>query len=75
MEGFNMKAGTYPEGIRCRHKAKPAEPFAKPREYGYILRVTPSSGVSPAQGFVDWDGYTTWERLDSLEILDDGSQE
>ena len=65
---MSMNAGTYPEGIKCRHKSKPAEPFAKEREFGYILRITPSSRGNPAQGFVDWDGYTTWERLEDLEI-------
>ena len=64
-----MKAGTCPEGIRCRHKSKPAEPFAKEREHGSIWRVTPSSGINPAQAFVQWDGYTTWEKLDNLEIF------
>lgn len=63
-----MKAGTYPSGISCRHKGKPAEPFAKEREFGHILRVTPGSGINPAQAFVEWDGYTTWERLHDLEF-------
>ena len=73
---MKMEAGTYPEGIRCRHKSKPAEPFAKDREHGYVHRITPSSGINPAQAFVEWDGvgvsasgYTTWEKLDSLEIF------
>ena len=72
METLNMygtlKAGTFPDGIACRHKSKPAEPFAREHEHGLILRITPSSGINPAQGFVDWGGYTTWEKLDSLEI-------
>lgn len=62
-----MKAGTYPEGIKCRHKGKPAEPFAKYQAYGHILRITPGSGGIPAQAFVQWeDEFTTWEKLDSL---------
>lgn len=63
-----MKAGTFPEGIRCKHKSKPAEPFAKERELGHILRITPGSGINPAQAFVDWGEYTTWERLHDLEV-------
>jgi hypothetical protein len=66
MEGFNMKAGSYPEGIRCRHKATPSEPFAKEREFGYIIRITPASRGIPAQAFVQWDEYTTWEKLQDL---------
>ncbi len=61
-----MKAGSYPEGIKCRHKSKPAEPFAKEREFGFIQRITPASRGIPAQAFVEWDGYTTWERLTDL---------
>lgn len=61
-----MRAGTYPEGIKCRHKSKPAEPFAKDREYGYIFRITPRQGGIPAQAFVEWDGYSTWEKLEDL---------
>lgn len=61
-----MKAGSYPEGIKCQHKHRPAEPFANRGEHGYIMRITPSVGHIPAQAFVDWDGYTTWEKLDDL---------
>lgn len=65
---MSLPAGTYSEGIGCKHKSKPAEPFAKPHEFGYIKRVTPGRGVCPAQAFVDWGEYTTWERLDQLEV-------
>lgn len=64
-----MKAGTYPEGIKCRHKSKPAEPFAKEREFGLISRITPGSGGIPAQAHVVWDGeYATWEKLSDLDL-------
>ena len=63
-----MRAGTYPEGIKCRHKSKPAEPFSKEREFGYISRITPGSGGIPAQAHVVWDEYSTWEKLADLDL-------
>ena len=63
------KAGTYddPEKpLRCRHKGKPAEPFARPGAYGIIRRITPAARGIPAQAFVVWEDHSTWERLTDL---------
>ena len=66
-ENWPPATGSYEEyGPRCRHKTKPAEPFAQLRAYGEILRVTPAVNGVPAQAFVQWEGYETWEKLTAL---------
>jgi hypothetical protein len=61
-----MRAGIYPGGIKCKHKSKPAEPFAREKQHGVIYRVTPGTGGIPAQAFVQWEDCGTWERLADL---------
>lgn len=63
-----MKAGIYPEGIRCRHKGKPAEPFADHKPFGYIQRITPAGPGTPAQAFVNWGDFLTWEKLTDVSV-------
>ena len=66
-ENWPPATGSYDEPRpRCRHRTKPAEPFAPPRAYGEILRVTPATRGVRAQAFVYWGDFYTWENLSSL---------
>lgn len=52
---------------RVTHRGTPAEPYATPRQRGWLLRTTPSKGrLIPAQGYVDWGAFQTWEKLCDL---------
>lgn len=61
-------AGTYPDGLKCKHRGKPAEPYAREGQHGHIIRITPAARGIPAQAFVQWEDFTTWEKLSELMI-------
>lgn len=65
---MNMRSGTYPDGIKCKHKTKPSEPFAEEKQHGVIHRITPAARGIPAQAFVLWKDFSTWERLTDLSF-------
>lgn len=58
--------GTYHGEVKCRHRSKPAEPFGKEGQYGFIHRITPAGRHIPAQAFVEWEDFHTWEKLSDL---------
>lgn len=58
---------------RCKHRGKPAEPFAAQGMYGVVNRIAPAGRGTPAMAYCTWgedaDAFGTWERLSDITVI------